>query len=65
MHDDRTVDLEAGKFPHAVAEPDYITCVLIKKKQQKTNKLLNQPEHHGNNKSLYLSLKANKQILNW
>lgn len=32
---------------------------------KKTNKLLNQPEHHGNNESLYLSLKANKQILNW
>lgn len=35
----------------------------LKTKQTKKN-LLNQPEHHGNNEPLYLSLKANEQILN-
>lgn len=64
MHGNRLVDLEVGKFPHAMAEPDDITCLLIKNKTNKKKNLLNQPEHHGNNEPLYLSLKANEQILN-
>lgn len=41
-----------------------ITSRVSSLKTKQTKKPVQSPEHHGNNEPLYLSLKANEQIVN-